>query len=284
VVWNRVCILGVGLLGGSIGMKLIQSRLAKEVVGYGRDSEKLKQAVVLKAIDTGSTSLREAASGADLVVACTPVQQIPEVLAAAAEVADSQALLTDVGSTKSTLVEQLSKLGLSDQFVGSHPLAGSDRSGVRHATAKLFEDRLVMVTPTKDTKPLRLQQTLDFWQSLSARLHVMSPIEHDEAMAVTSHLPHVVASILAAATPESLVKLTGTGWQDTTRIAAGQPELWRQILEENYLPVLHALQNFATISADWIQAIEAKDFTRVEQLLKSGKLIRDSVGNQHSSG
>ena len=119
---------------------------------------------------------------------------------------------------------------------------------------------------------------------MGASTHRMSPEEHDRAMAVTSHLPHIAASMIAMATPRDLLAFTGTGWNDTTRIAAGHSGLWRQILEENHGPVLRAMQNFATISREWIAAMEAKDFDRVEQLLIAGKEIRDSVGNRHSSG
>ncbi len=112
----------------------------------------------------------------------------------------------------------------------------------------------------------------------------MSAVQHDEGIAFTSHLPHMVAAILAAATPPDRLSMTGPGWSDTTRVAAGHPGMWRQILEENHGPVLHALKNFATISADWLQALEAKDFDRVEQLLITGKSIRDIVGNRHPSG
>lgn len=284
VTWQRVCIIGVGLLGGSIGLRLRRDALAKEVVGFGRDPQKLSRAIEMGAIDRGDVSLQAAARGADLVIACTPVQQIPDALQEAASTAHQHALFTDVGSTKSSIVASLDSTTLAKRFVGSHPIAGSDKSGVDHATYELFERRLAILTPTGGTDSSCIELIEQFWRQMGASTWKMSPDAHDHAMAVTSHLPHMVASIISMATPKELLALTGTGWNDTTRIAAGHPHLWRQILEENHGPVLRAMQNFATISREWIAAMEAKDFDLVEQLLIAGKEIRDSVGNRHSSG
>ena len=203
---------------------------------------------------------------------------------AAARWARSDALFTDVGSTKSSIVEAFEPSLLAKRFIGSHPIAGSDKSGVEHATADLFNGRLVVLTPTNSTDAADLEAINGFWKQLGASTKFMSASEHDQAVAITSHLPHILASMMAMATPKQLIEMTGTGWSDTTRIAGGHPQLWRQILEENHGPVLRALQNFATISREWMAAIEAKDFERVEQLLIAGKEIRDTVGNRHTSG
>ncbi|MDZ4848592.1 MAG: prephenate dehydrogenase/arogenate dehydrogenase family protein [Pirellulaceae bacterium] len=283
MTWQRVCIIGVGLLGGSIGMRLRRDKLATEVVGFGRDSKKLQRAVELGAIDSGYLDLASAAQNADLVISCTPVQQIAESLLEASQFASSKATFTDVGSTKSTIVTTLQNSDLASRFVGSHPIAGSDKSGVEFATADLFNQKCVVVTPTASTNLAIVNLIETFWKNLGATTTRMSPSDHDNAIAVTSHLPHLLAAILSSGTPKELLELTGTGWCDTTRVAAGSPKLWRQILEENQEPVLHALQKFATISREWIEAMEAKDFDRVEQLLIAGKQIRDIVGNRYSS-
>jgi prephenate dehydrogenase len=284
VTWQRVCIIGVGLLGGSIGLRLRRDNLANEVVGLGRDLNKLQAAVKLGAIDLAFDRFDQACEGSDLIIACTPVQQIPESIHEAARWASPNALFTDVGSTKLSIVETFESSALKNRFIGSHPIAGSDKSGVEHATAELFLERLVVVTPTDSTDRADLDVIVDFWKQLGAKIKIMSAAEHDQAVAITSHLPHILASMMAMATPEQLLEMIGTGWRDTTRIAGGNPQLWRQILEENHGPVLRALQNFATISREWMAAIEAKDFERVEQLLIAGKEIRDTVGNRYSSG
>lgn len=281
---QRVCILGVGLLGGSIGLRLRRDRLVQEVIGFGRDPKKIDDAIRLGAIDRGSDRCEIAAREADLVIACTPVQQIARSLTTAALTAKPTCLFTDVGSTKKRIVVGLRDAPFQSRFVGSHPIAGSDKSGAEFATADLFEGRLVILTPESITSSTTLDGIGEFWRKLGAKTAVMTPDDHDEAIALTSHLPHLLASILAMATPENLLEMTGTGWSDTTRVAAGNPQLWRQIIEENHGPVLHAVKNFATISREWIEAIEAKDFERVEQLLTAGKVIRDIVGNRYTSG
>jgi prephenate dehydrogenase len=271
------------LLGGSIGLRLRRDQLAKEVVGLGRDLGKLQAAVDLGAIDSAYDRFEQACDGADLVIACTPVQQIPDSIQEAARWASPRALFTDVGSTKLSIVQACDASLLGNRFIGSHPIAGSDKSGVEHATTDLFRDRLVVLTPTDSTQAADLDAIDGFWRRLGAQTKIMTAAEHDQAVAITSHLPHILASMMAMATPKQLLEMTGTGWSDTTRIAGGHPQLWRQILEENHGPVLRALQNFATISREWLVAIEAKDFKRVEQLLIAGKEIRDTVGNRYSS-
>lgn len=282
--FRRVCIIGVGLLGGSIGLALKRRGMADQVVGTGRDRLRLEKAVNLGAIDCISTSTEEGARGADLVIACTPVQQIVESLREASLVTANHALLTDVGSTKSTIVRGMHESGPHRGFVGSHPMAGSDKSGVEHASAELFENRMVLLTPTEQTDANALGQIDVFWKRLGARTRQMAPENHDEAVALVSHLPHLLASALAGMTPEYLLELAAGGWSSTTRVAGGEPELWRQIVEENREPVLRALKNFATIWQQWISAIETNDSIALQRLLDSGKHIRDLVGSRHSSG
>lgn len=258
--------------------------MAGEVVGTGRSRLRLKNAVALGAIDTMTQDSSEAARDADLVIACTPVQQIVESLYSASKVASTDAILTDVGSTKGTIVSGLESTLRHAGFVGSHPMAGSDKSGVEHASASLFENRMVILTPTPKTDPVSLERVESFWQALGARTLQLSPLEHDEAVARVSHLPHLLASALAGMTPETILSLAASGWSSTTRVAGGEPELWRQIVEENREPVLRALKNFATIWQQWIAAVENRDSVELQRLLDSGKHIRDLVGSRHSSG
>ncbi len=163
-------------------------------------------------------------------------------------------------------------------------MAGSDKSGVEHASANLFENRTVILTPTEKTDPSSLERAESFWKALGAKTLQLAPQEHDEAVAMVSHLPHLLAAALAGMTPENTLELAASGWSSTTRVAGGEPELWRQIVEENREPVLRALKNFATIWQQWIAAIEARDSVALQRLLESGKYIRDLVGSRHSSG
>jgi prephenate dehydrogenase len=276
--FKRVVIVGVGLLGGSLGLALKARGLAQEVVGWGRRIETLRPALDLKAVDRIETDLPNACQQADLVVVCTPVECIvPSVLQCLPSLAED-GLVTDVGSTKRAICDQLNS-SATRHFCGSHPLAGSDKSGVAYATARLFEDRLTIITPTADTPPPLLARTERLWQAVGSRTLTMSPADHDQAVAHISHLPHIVAAALAAGTPQALLPLAASGWCDTTRVAGGGVELWRQILQENRGPILHALEGFAASLEPWIDALRRNDSQQLEQLLEAGKQKRDSVGN-----
>jgi prephenate dehydrogenase len=288
MVWQRVSIVGVGLLGGSIGLRLKQAKLATEVIGIGRNPERLEAALAKGAID--SYALRDAEDwpqklvGSDLIIVCTPVLEIVPVVEQIVEEIGTDSTITDVGSTKSEIMTRLEGHAAELCFVGSHPIAGSEKSGVGSATGDLLEGKLVLMTSSPNNAVKHVENVSAFWRSLGAFVQEISAADHDSILATTSHLPHVVASILAGATPRNWLSMTGTGWADSTRIASGSPIVWRQILEENHGPVLHAIDNFATILGDWSEALRARDFDKIEQLLNVGKKIRDALGNRHSSG
>jgi prephenate dehydrogenase len=220
-------------------------------------------------------------------VICTPVEQIVQSASDAASHVSSGAILTDAGSTKGNVVMQAEnavsmiaqETGRKIAFVGSHPLAGSEKTGPDAARADLFQDRVVVITPTAHTDRSAAQTVSEFWEQLGASVVRRGAEEHDQAMAMTSHLPHLIATVLAAATPEELTNLTAGGWRDTTRIAAGDPELWRQIFLSNQSYTLKALADFETVLARFRTALEAADGSLLASLLAEGKRRRDAVGN-----
>lgn len=277
VEYQRVVIVGVGLLGGSIGMALRDRKLADCVVGYGRNTDTLQAALDAGAIDEMQLEWDAACQNADVAIVCTPVQKIADHVRACLSRMSHGAWITDVGSTKKNICEDLRSL--ASQFCGSHPLAGGDKSGVAHAAPNLLEKRLTVVTPSDGTPQELLQRTLRFWQLLGSRTVQMTPAEHDEAVAKTSHLPHVIASALAASTPESVLPLAATGWCDTTRVARGNVDLWVQILQENRVAVLDALSQYAGSIQHWVDALQGDNRQQIEALLTAGKQKRDSVGN-----
>jgi prephenate dehydrogenase len=284
MVWNRVCIIGVGLLGGSIGLALKRKRLAKEVVGVGRTIAKLDTALQRGAIDVATDDILIGAKDTDLVIACTPVQSIVDSLSVAASVAVPNVILTDVGSTKQSIIRAAEGRLSPLQYIGSHPIAGGHHSGVEHAVGTLLDGALVVITPSETNPPELVDRMSRFWESMGARICILTPKEHDEALAISSHLPHMVSSALAGATPREVLQFVGKGWLDSTRIAASNSQLWRQILQENHAPALQALKNFATICETWIEALERGDFDQVESLLQAGKATRDAVASRHLSG
>lgn len=242
---GTVGIVGVGLIGGSIGLCLRARGLADRVVGVGRDPRRLDQAQALGAIDEGFLEPSRGLDGADVVVVCTPVTRIAQDIAAAARAARPDALITDAGSTKRRIVAAAENDPISRAlFVGAHPIAGSEKKGAGHARAELFADRPCVLTPTDRTPPDRLERARAFWSALGCRLHTMDPTEHDQALALTSHLPHVVAAALAASIPAELLPLAGGAYRDGTRVAGADAALWAGILLANREPVLGAIDRF----------------------------------------
>jgi prephenate dehydrogenase len=219
-----------------------------------------------------------AARSADLVVVCTPVDHIPSGILAAASACRPGAVVTDVGSTKSAIVEAV-RGGLPPGvgFVGSHPLAGSEKNGPEHARADLFDGRLVVLTPTPDSGEGPLAAVRSFWEALGARVRLMEAAEHDRALALTSHLPHLLASALASTLPPDLYELTATGFADTTRLASGNTALWTAIFQANREGVLAALDLFDETLARFRQALAAGDAAALNALLQLGKTVRDRL-------
>src|SRR3954469_3517791 len=228
--YDTVAIIGVGLIGGSIGLALRERKLAQKIIGIGRRQQSLDAARKVGAIDHGVTNLANGVSQAQLIIVATPVDTIAERVVQASAACPAGALITDAGSTKASIVAAVDA-GLASRrsgprFVGSHPLAGDHRTGPEHARADLFDGRVVVITPTEHTRPAAVTEVSGFWQSLGANVRTMKPGDHDAALALTSHLPHIVAVALAAATRTELLPLTASGWRDTTRVAGGDPELW----------------------------------------------------------
>lgn len=274
--WNTVAIYGVGLIGGSIGMALRSRQRCRHVVGIGRREQRLQKAVELGAIDSFVTDLADA-EPPDLVVLCAPVQLLASHGRAVAD-QFPRALITDGGSTKASLVAAM-ETNPSTRFVGSHPLAGSDKSGVEYSRDDLFEDRVVILTPTEKNAAQDLAEVTTFWESIGARTVIMDPDEHDAALAMTSHVPHVVAAALAAATPSDHQDLIAGGWRDTTRIAAADVELWRQILDDNREHVLDKLKDVRRTIEEFELALTNQDQDLLVRLLAEGKRRRDALGN-----
>jgi cyclohexadieny/prephenate dehydrogenase len=277
---KTLTIVGVGLIGGSIGLAAKRRKLADRVLGGGRRQASLNQALAIGAIDEGFLDLAKAVQQAEIAVFCTPVDQIADQVLASAPGCATGTLLTDAGSTKAEIVRSVEgRLPKGIAFVGSHPLAGSEKRGAEHADADLFHDRLTIVTRTPATEPSALERTSVFWRALGCRVRVMGPQEHDQALAVTSHLPHLLAAALAGILPPELQELSASGFRDTTRIAAGDPSLWTAIFAQNQLAVLNALKQLDDQLSRFREALKVGNWTAVADLLAQAKKVRDALGN-----
>jgi prephenate dehydrogenase len=245
---GRLSIIGVGLLGGSIGLAVRSAINGCRIVGYGHRAETLKRAQEIGAIDEAASDLRQAGKGADLVILCTPVGTFGQILGEISASLSPGTIVTDVGSTKRSVVELAGKhLPKSIHFVGSHPMAGSEKRGVEFARADLFQNGLCIVTPADGAAPEPVESVEGFWRLLGMRTCRMSPGEHDRLLAQVSHLPHALAAALVTMQAEDALELAGKGFLDTTRIAGGDGGLWRDILVDNADNVRHALGKFRAV-------------------------------------
>ena len=277
---KNVAVVGVGLIGGSIGLALQTLGLAEKVIGIGRRQSSLRIARRVGAVTNTTIDLAKGVAEADLVVICTPVGQIVQHVRNAAEHCPRGTLITDVGSAKFSIVGALDDgLPRGCRFLGSHPLAGSEKTGAVNAKADLFDGRVAIVTPTVNTRAEDFDLIEQFWEGLGSVVIKMSAEEHDRALAVTSHLPHLAAAALAATVPESLFRLTGTGLRDTTRLASGHPELWTQIFTLNRDHVLSALEQYGAKLAALHAAIRDGDQAELERILTKAKRNRDALGS-----
>jgi prephenate dehydrogenase len=276
---NVLTIVGVGLIGGSIGLAARRRGVARCVRGVGRQAASLDRARDLGALDEAFTDLGKAVPGSDLVVVCTPVDQIVQQVLEAAACAGPETVLTDAGSTKARIVRGIERQMPGLAFVGGHPLAGSEKRGPEFADATLFEDRWTILTPTERTDPHAIDRVADFWQALGSRTRLMAPEEHDRALAVTSHLPHLVAAALAGLLSHDLRPLTATGFRDATRIAGGDPQLWTAIFTHNRAAVLAALSTVQEKLREFERALEDEDWKALHDLLACAKENRDALGS-----
>lgn len=278
--FETLAIVGVGLLGGSLGLAAKARGLVGRVVGVGRDPAKLATALELGAIDEAHAEFADAIPDADLVVVCTPVDLIPRHVREAADLASPGCILTDVGSTKARIVAEVgNRLPAQVAFVGSHPMAGSEKKGPGHAVAELFVNRATIVTPTADSDPNAVERLRRFWEGVGSRVVTMSPEEHDRAVANVSHLPHAVAAALAGTVDPAYLPVSAGGFRDTTRIAAAAPAIWEPIFRTNRAEVLAGCARFAARFEEFRKLLEADDGPGLIRWLNEGKKVRDALGS-----
>jgi cyclohexadieny/prephenate dehydrogenase len=276
---SRVAIFGLGLIGGSVAMAL-RSRCPKtEIAIWGRNPSQLEQIREQKLADSVHSEAAEAVGGADLVILCTPVGAMEELAALIAPHLASSAVVTDAGSVKASVVEKLSPL-FGARFVGAHPMAGSERSGLSAARADLFIGAPCILTPLEATAPEAVQQVASFWSALGARITMMSPTEHDRIVARLSHLPHALAfalvNLVAGTLPEGAALLAGGSFRDATRVAASDPRLWSGILLENRGEVAPALREISEQLLLLAKNLESKKSDSLLDFLNRAKEYRDS--------
>lgn len=281
-LFNRVAIIGLGLMGASLGLALKKGKIAKKVVGFARRPATRKMALKRKVVDIVSGRIEDAVKCADLVVICAPVGIITGLAKQCLRFVPDNAVITDVGSAKVGIVSEIEKKrgkrGKNVNFVGSHPIAGSEQHGLEAACADLYRGAVVALTPTPRTSKKAIRVVSKFWRALGAQVVVISPQEHDRIIARTSHLPHIIAALLAGCVGRErsgdYAKFCGTGFKDTTRIAEGDPELWRDILENNVSFLRKELKTFGRELNRLTTVLKKGNGRQIEKCLERGRESR----------
>ncbi len=281
---NKLCIVGVGLIGGSLARALRAAKAARAIVGYGRDPAQLQRALELGAIDRAETALADAVQDADMVVLAVPVGAMAEVLREIAPRLGAHATVTDVGSVKGAVVAAArNALGARfSVFVPGHPLAGTEKSGVEASFAGLFDGRRVVLTPEPDTDPGAVRRVTDMWRATGAEVLTMTAAHHDEALAATSHLPHMLAytlidTLLKLDDRDTLFALTASSFRDVTRVAASDPEMWHDICLSNRTALVKMLKHYRGQLDELLAAIENGDGQYLRELFARAKQQRDAL-------
>ena len=275
---RHVTIVGVGLLGGSLGLAIRRRWRGVRIAGVGRRRSSLSTARKVGCIDTAHLDVREAIGKSDLVILATPVGAFDGYLRDIKPLLRRGALVTDVGSTKVHVVRTAGRiLGPGGPFVGSHPMAGNENKGPAHASADLFAGALCIVTPTGSTPQAKVRRIERFWKDLGMRTTRMTPPAHDRTVARASHLPHVLASLLMLLPSDEDLTVAATGLSDMTRLAGGDPEVWRDVMLTNRKAIIQSLDKLNRSVHRFRKLLDAGDARGIERFFAKAKARRDST-------
>ncbi|MHC4562921.1 MAG: prephenate dehydrogenase [Planctomycetota bacterium] len=275
---RTVTVAGVGLLGGSIGLALRAAGFEGHIAGVGRRQSSLADALEIGAIDSATCDPAEGAKGADLIILATPVGAFETLMSSVKPTVKRGATVTDVGSTKAEVVRLGQRIfGRGGPFVGSHPMAGTENRGPAFARADLFVDATCVVTPTDYTPPAKVRRIEGFWRALGMHTVRMGPAAHDKAVAHVSHLPHLVAALLTMLPADGDMSVAATGFRDATRMASGDPQMWRDILLTNRREILRSIKSLDGDLSRLAKLVDTADPKRIEAFFASAKTRRDAT-------
>ncbi|MBI5574533.1 MAG: prephenate dehydrogenase [Elusimicrobia bacterium] len=287
----KIAIIGVGLIGGSIGLAIKsevgsrdrrKSPLEKskvKIIGIGRNLKRLKLAKKIGAVDEITTDIKRGVKDADIVFVCLPVGLIAETVKNILPYCKKDTIITDVGSVKQPIVSEVEKfftqslnlsISQSPAFIGGHPIAGSEKTSVKYASKELFENAVVVLTPTNKTDKKSLDIVKKLWKKMQAKVKIMSPVRHDKILAMTSHLPHAIAFALVNLADN--FEFVGNGFKDTTRIASSDPEMWADIIFNNRTNVRQAIKR---IKFELEKIEKAKTKEELAKIFRKAKEKRD---------
>lgn len=275
---KQISIAGVGLLGGSVGLALRAAGFAGRRLGIGRRESSLKAAIEYGAVDEVTQDVAAGVAAADLVILCSPIGQFEDLMRRMAPALPPTARVTDVGSTKQEVIRMAARcLPRGVRFVGSHPMAGSEKTGVEFARADLFDRAVCLITPTPKTDPADVEWLDAFWRALGGHTRVLTPQRHDALLARVSHLPHAVATALVQmALKDAAIEVAGPGFGDTTRIASGDPALWTDIFRTNREAVCKAVDGLIAELTRFRDRLASDETTALFDWLQQSREARDA--------
>ena len=278
---NKITIIGVGLIGGSLALALKERNLAKVVFGYGRDQSRLEEAQKSNVIDAFSTNIKEAIDEANIVVIATPVGTFKDILDQIEPLISSNVIITDVGSTKLDIVNIVNDVlrDKSSCFIPAHPIAGKERSGFEVSDSNLYDGKKVIITPQETNSPESIDVIDQMWKNVGADVDFMSAESHDNLLGMTSHLPHMLAfslvNYLVDQNPNASI-YAGGGFKDFSRIASGDAVMWRDICLQNKDKIITHLRGYQSTVEELIDAIDQEESDKLELLFATAKKTRDS--------
>lgn len=279
---KRLCIIGVGLIGGSLARALRENGACEYVVGCSRNEANLRRAHELGVIDEYTTDVAEAVRGADMIVLSVPLRAMQSLFEKIDNVIDENTVITDVGSSKSS-VELAARKGLKktlSQFVPGHPISGTEKSGVDASFSDLFKDKKIILTPLEENKDSDIQRVTSMWENAGANVQNMTVSHHDEVLAATSHLPHVLAyglvdTLSKMSDSDEIFQYAAGGFRDFTRIASSDPVMWRDICVENSEAIIKIMDLYIKDLENLKQLIASSDLDNIEALFSRAKEVRD---------
>lgn len=280
---ETISIIGLGLMGSSLGLALKKRGSSLRIQAYARRAETREAALAMGSVDSVFETPADAVKGADLVVICVPIWSIADLAKELIPALKPGAVVTDVGSTKAQLVSLMNTLFLDSEacFIGSHPIAGSEKTGVTAGNPDLYEGRLTIVCASEDTVAESKEKVSNLWKNVGSEVVEMSAAEHDATLASTSHLPHMVATALARSVGIGNADFCGTGFRDTTRVASGSADMWVDIIDTNRAPLEAELDRFHEELQGLITILRSGNQADIRRWLEEAAAARDNVLQQN---
>lgn len=278
--FKQITIIGVGLIGGSIGLAAKRHKLAAQIIGVTAHKDSIREALKRKAIDFGTLDLKKSVINSDMVILAVPVDKVVSALKEALPNLKKDCIVMDVASVKGRIVKDAEKIvSRKARFVGTHPMAGSERRGVSRAASGLFNGAPCIITKTGKTDKAALRTVKNFWKKLGSKTYELSPEEHDRRVSSISHLPHAAAAALCLTADKSSLKFASSGFGGATRIASGDPNLWSAILTDNSAAACADIKRYSRQLEIIGRLIKAKDMPKLKAVLSKAKKTRDSFTN-----